>query len=50
MDGSIGYPTKSLDFINIIRQNRRLLSMVVSIKLGNVVHLHIILDAISKAD
>ena len=30
------YPAKSLDFINVIRQNRRLLSRVVSVKLGNV--------------
>jgi hypothetical protein len=43
------YPTKSLDLINVIRQNRRLLSMVVSVELGYVVYLHIILDAISKA-
>lgn len=50
MNGWMAYPTKSLDFINVIRQNRRLLSLVVSVELGNVVYLHIILDAISKAD
>lgn len=46
----MAYPTKSLDLIKVICQNRRLLSMVVSVELGNVVYLHVILDAVSKAD
>lgn len=34
----------------MLRKNGRLLSLVMSVELGNVVYLHIILDAIPKAD
>ena len=34
----------------MIRENWRLLSMVMSVELGDIVYLHIILDAIPKAD
>lgn len=34
----------------MVRKNCRLLSLVMSIELGNIVYLHIILDAIPKAD
>lgn len=47
--GWMRYPLKSLDFIKMVRQSRRMLSMVVSIELGNVVYLYIILDAVPKA-
>ena len=44
------YPAKSLDFTKMLRKNCRLMSLVMPIELGNVVYLHIILDAIPKAD
>lgn len=47
--GWMRYPLKSLNFIKMVRQSRRMLSMVVSIELGNVVYLYIILDAVPKA-
>ena len=34
----------------MLRKNGRLLSLVMSVELGNVVYLHIIPDAIPKAD
>lgn len=45
----MNYPLKSFDFIKMICQNCGMLPLVVSIELGNIVHLHIILDAVSKA-
>lgn len=43
------YPAEVLDFFQVIHQNGGLLSLMVSIELGDVVYLHVILDTISKA-
>jgi hypothetical protein len=41
------YPRECLDLFDIVLENRWLLSLVESIKLGNVVDLNIVLDSIT---
>lgn len=48
--GKLAYPAEIFNLVNVIRDNRRLLSRVVAIKLGNVVDLNIILDTVTHAD
>lgn len=43
------YPAKLLDLCNVFGKDRRLLALVKTIKLGDIVHLHVILDAVSKS-
>lgn len=49
-DRKLTYPAEILNLVNVIRDNGGLLSLVVAIKLGNVVDLNIILDTVTHAD
>lgn len=42
------YPTKCFYLGDVIGKDRRLLSLMISIELGNVIHLHVVFNAISE--
>jgi len=50
MEEKLTYPAEIFNLVNVIRDNRGLLSLVVAIKLGNVVDLNIILNTVTHAD
>lgn len=45
----ITHPAKSLNLGNVFLKNIRLCPLVISIEFGNIVHLDIVPDAVSKA-
>jgi hypothetical protein len=44
------YSAEIFNFVNVIRDDRGLLSLVMAIKFGNVVDLNVILDTITHAE